>query len=103
MFFMNYERRKQVSGKEYYAVYVYTDSTERLYKSNSLNLDAMTFYQSPENVRPHYFGEVPAVEYQNNSERIGDFEHALSLIDAYNNLLSNRCTDKNKFVDAQSK
>lgn len=100
LFFLTYEKRRRITGKDYYAVYIYTDKTERLYKSDTINLSTASFLQDPEGERPHYFGEVPAVEYQNNSERLGDFETALSLIDAYNNLLSNRCTDKNKFIDA---
>lgn len=38
--------------------------------------------------------------YENNGPRQGDFEQIISLIDAYNQLLSSRLTDKKKFVDA---
>ena len=100
LFFMTYEKRKRLDGKQYYAVYIYTDKTEKIYTSDTINLASASFLQNPESERPHYFGEVPAVEYQNNAERLGDFETVLSLIDAYNNLLSNRVTDKNKFVDS---
>lgn len=100
LFFVTYEKRKRVNGKEYYAVYVYTDQTEKVYRSDTINLQSASFLQDKESERPHYFGEVPAVEYQNNSERLGDFETAISLIDAYNTLMSDRCTDKNKFIDA---
>ena len=100
LFFLTYEQCRRIDDKQYYAVYVYTDKTEKLYRSDSINLADATFLQDPRGERPHFFGEVPAVEYQNNGERLGDFETALSLIDAYNNLLSNRCTDKNKFIDA---
>ena len=100
LFFITYEKRKKINDKSYYAVYVYTDKTEKLYRSDTIDLSTASFIQDLESERPHFFGEVPAVEYQNNSERLGDFETALSLIDAYNNLLSNRCTDKNKFIDA---
>lgn len=100
LFFLTYEKRKRINGKLYYAVYVYTDKTEKLYRSDTVDLMTASFLLDQESERPHFFGEVPAVEYQNNSERLGDYETALSLIDAYNNLLSNRCTDKNKFIDA---
>lgn len=100
LFFMNYEKRQRLNGKKYYAVYVYTDQTVKEYYSDTVNLSSASFLQNPESEQAHYFGEVPAVEYQNNEERLGDFETVLSLIDAYNNLLSNRVTDKNKFVDA---
>ena len=49
---------------------------------------------------PHYFKAVPVIEYRNNEERQGDFEQAISLIDAYNLLQSDRLNDKEAFVDA---
>lgn len=49
---------------------------------------------------PHYFGAVPVIEYRNNEEKQGDFEQALSLIDAYNILQSDRLNDKESFIDA---
>lgn len=48
----------------------------------------------------HYFGGVPLIGYRNNEERQGDFEQTISLIDAYNELQSDRITDKKNFVDA---
>ncbi len=49
---------------------------------------------------PHYFGDVPIIEYYNNGDRQGDFEQVTSLIDAYNTLQSDRVNDKEQFVDA---
>lgn len=49
---------------------------------------------------PHYFGGVPIVEFSNNEEQQGDFEQVLSLIDAYNVLMSDRVNDKEQLVDA---
>lgn len=49
---------------------------------------------------PHYFGDVPIIEYYNNGDRQGDFEQVTSLIDAYNVLQSDRVNDKEQFVDA---
>ena len=48
----------------------------------------------------HFFGEVPFVEIKNNSEKIGDFESVISLIDAYDFLQSDRVNDKEQLVDA---
>lgn len=48
----------------------------------------------------HLFGKVPVIEYINNSERLGDFEVVLPLIDAYNMLQSDRINDKEQLVDA---
>lgn len=51
-------------------------------------------------IDPHYFGEVPIVKYQNNSDEQGDYEQVISLIDAYNVLQSDRINDKEQLVDA---
>ena len=48
----------------------------------------------------HFFGKVPLDEIYNNSERMGDFEDVMSLIDAYNTLQSDRVNDKEQFVKA---
>ncbi len=50
--------------------------------------------------QPHYFQEVPLIEYQNNKLCIGDFEQQISLIDAYDYLMSDRINDKEQFLDA---
>lgn len=49
---------------------------------------------------PHYFGDVPIIEYYNNGDCQGDFEQVTSLIDAYNILQSDRVNDKEQFVNA---
>jgi SPP1 family phage portal protein len=51
-------------------------------------------------IDPHYFGEVPIIKYQNNSDEQGDYEQVISLIDAYNTLQSDRINDKEQLVDA---
>lgn len=51
-------------------------------------------------VTPHYFGDVPLIEYYNNGDCQGDFEQVTSLIDAYNVLQSDRVNDKEQFVDS---
>ena len=48
----------------------------------------------------HYFGEVPVVEYIANTERMGDFETIISLVDAYNLAVSDSVNDINYFNDA---
>lgn len=48
----------------------------------------------------HNFDEVPLIEYRNNKLALGDFELQISLIDAYNTLMSDRITDKDQFIDA---
>lgn len=53
-----------------------------------------------ESVEPHYFGDVPMVEYWNDENERGDFEWIIPLIDAYDKLESERVNDKEQFVDA---
>lgn len=50
--------------------------------------------------KPHLFGDVPMIEYKNNPDFKGDFECVMSLIDAYNLLISDRINDKEQLVDA---
>ena len=54
----------------------------------------------PPQVRPHYFGEVPAIEYIANEERQGDFETVITLIDAYNTAVSDSINDIEYWNDA---
>lgn len=49
---------------------------------------------------PHLFGDVPAVVYQNNTDRTGDFEGVITLIDAYDLMQSEALNDQEYFSDA---
>lgn len=48
----------------------------------------------------HYYGDVPAVVYQNNTDRMGDFEGVITLIDAYDLMQSESLNDQEYFSDA---
>lgn len=48
----------------------------------------------------HGLGEVPVIEYMNSSDRMGDFEPVISLLDAYNILQSDRIIDRERLLDA---
>ena len=97
LFALVWDKREKPSGERYYAVSCYTDLTSRSYESG--DLETAVFRPTGEAV-PHYFGAVPVIAYENNGERQGDFEQIMSLIDAYDGLMSSRLTDKRKFVDA---
>ena len=76
--------------------HVYTDTKVYTYKGGSdswarMSLDA---------TQQHYFGSVPIIEYRNNEECQGDFEQLISLINAYNILMSDRVNDKEQFVNS---
>lgn len=66
----------------------------------NIKLDTLYNLTGSEAPEAHYFGDVPLIEYYNNSGRKGDFEPVISLIDAYNTLQSDRINDKEQFVDA---
>ncbi|MCD8142314.1 MAG: phage portal protein [Clostridiales bacterium] len=97
LFAVLWERREKSTGEVYYLVTVYTDQTVKRYKSMDKYPSPFELVGEPEQ---HYFGAVPVIAYENNDERQGDFEQIIPLIDAYDNLMSNRFTDKQKFVDA---
>lgn len=68
------------------------------YVMTILNVDEpQTVNEEPE---PHFFGDVPIIEYQNNKLAIGDFELQIPLIEAYNTIMSDRVNDKEQFIDA---
>jgi SPP1 family phage portal protein len=98
LFAVYYYARKDDSDKKR-TIFVATVLTEH-YKY-VLNIDDITGPQGlMEEPVPHYFEEIPIVEYLNNKLAIGDFELQIPLIDAYNALMSDRITDKEQFIDA---
>lgn len=50
--------------------------------------------------RLHAFGGIPVVEYPNNAERISDIELVIDILDAINNLQSNRIDGIEQFVQS---
>lgn len=48
----------------------------------------------------HAFGDIPIVEYPNNAERISDIELVIDLLDAMNNMQSNRMDAIEQFVQS---
>ena len=98
LFFIQYTLETNVNNEKYYIAYVYTSTTSSIYKSDASG--TLDFSLIEGSVQQHLFGEVPVVEYQNGADRIADFETSLSLIDAYNVIMSDRVTDKEKFIDA---
>ena len=80
-----------VSYDEYVDVYDRRNVNHYSYSGGSLKLL---------NTTPHFFDDVPVVEYPNNRQRRGDFEDVLSLIDAYNLAQSLTADDLADFTDA---
>lgn len=50
--------------------------------------------------KPHYYGDVPVIEYIENEERQALFEPIESLINAYDKALSEKANDVDYFADA---
>lgn len=48
----------------------------------------------------HTYGGIPIVEYPNNHERISDIELVISMLDAINNMQSNRMDGIEQFVQS---
>ena len=76
---------------------VYTDEVVATFAMKEVCLKG---FAAPASVKRHFFGRVPMVEYWNGKDEKGDFENAISLIDAYDLLESDRVNDKQQFVDA---
>lgn len=81
-----------VTYQEYVDVYDKRDVTSYAYDSGTLRVIA--------DARPHYFDDVPVVEYENNKEHRGDFEGVITLVDAYNKAQSLTLDDMEDFTDA---
>ena len=53
--------------------------------------------------KPHYYNDVPIVEYVENEERQSIFENVESLINAYNKAISEKANDVDYFSDSYMK
>ncbi len=79
-----------------YNVEVYTPNWFILYRIKDLEMKEASRLK----ITRHFYYDVPVVEFRNNEEKQGDFEQAISLINAYNILQSDRINDKEAFIDA---
>ena len=90
-----YEEYNVVKDAVDVIVEVYTDTEIYTYKTEQVisNLELVS-------VIPHAIGSVPFVLYMNNEDMTGDFEGVISLIDAYDALVSDDLNDFEYFCDA---
>lgn len=78
----------------------YTDSDIYLYtKDNIVHVHKEDNKETVE-VNDNYFDEIPLIEILNNEEAIGDYESVISLIDAYNLVVSNDIDNIEDFIDS---
>lgn len=80
--------------------YVATVCTENYKYVLNIIGDASLNQPVTEDPVPHFLGAIPIISYRNNKDCIGDFEQQISLIDAYNTLMSDRINDKEQFLEA---
>lgn len=78
---------KDINNKIYYMCY--TDTHECKVQNSKV---------VPGSWKLHAFGGIPIVEYANNSQKISDIELVIGLLDAINNLQSNRVDSVEQFV-----
>lgn len=97
LFAVHYQPVMDLSGTlSHYIFKYYNDNRILTYKSDKLTGASYDLVDG----KQQYFGGVQVIEYRNNEEKQGDFEQAMSLIDAYNLLQSDSLNDKEAFVNA---
>lgn len=97
LFAVHYYKKHGLDGQLIgYLFNIYTPQTIITRRAKDLMLSDSTIIKA----LPQYFGGVQVIEYRNNEEKQGDFEQALTLVDAYNVLQSDRISDKEAFIDA---
>lgn len=87
------EEYDEEDGLEGYNVLCWSDAFA--YKYYGQDLDKLQLIE----VAEHYFGGVPVLELKNNKEEKPDFADVIGLIEAYEQLQTDRVVDKNQFVN----
>lgn len=83
------------------AVQELTDEDGKLYKlCFSENMEFVIRNSELVEWKLHAFGGIPIVEYPNNAERISDIELVIDILDAMNNMQSNRMDAIEQFVQS---
>lgn len=99
MFAVHYYPNFNLDGiLENHTVEIYTETEKLIYEAPAFYNEHSTLKDV--DIEEHFFKGVPIIEYKNNKKSRGDFEGVLHLIDAYNQLQSDRVNDKEQLVDA---
>lgn len=99
LFGVHFQKKYTITGGlDGYLITVYTPHNVIKYRTGGLYPTSSSIRKKT--VTQQYFGGVQLIELRNNEERQGDFEQAVSLMDAYNLLQSDRLEDKDAFVDS---
>jgi SPP1 family phage portal protein len=84
---MSVQELKDVKGNQYY--HIYTPSHEFKVSKGKI-VDS----------KLHAFGGIPIIEYPNNQSRLSDIEIVIDILDAINNMQSNRVDAVEQFVQS---
>ena len=87
-----YEDFDYVEQKKTYIIEVIDEVEITRYRTNEM-FGSFTLLEN-------YFGMVPVAIFENNEDRMGDFEKVIDLIDAYDKMESDSLNDFEYFVDA---
>ena len=94
---MSVQELKDEEGRFYYQCFT-TTHEYRIQNSALMPLvgsDGSVVYS-----KLHTFGEIPIVEYPNNQDRMSDIELVITMLDAINNMQSNRMDSIEQFVQS---
>lgn len=101
--FMVYD--KSIAQRKLFAVRYYLNDDNRLEGEIYTREKVIYFHQGVSGYEileevPHYYQDVPVVEYVFNEERKGIFENVISMINAFNKGISEKANDVDYFADA---
>jgi len=87
---LSIQQFKDEDGNQYYQCF--SKHLEYIYKNGKITAGSI-----------HAFGGIPIVEYPNNADRISDVELVITMLDAINEIQSNRVDSVEQFVQAYFK
>lgn len=93
-------------GIRYYDIEDVLDETSNIQQVEIYTLDSIITYEKDGNelkeisIQDNNFNDIPIVDYENNINRIGDFEKVISLINAYDQANSDTANDFEYFTNA---
>ena len=79
-------------NQQMYDIELWTDKEIVIYEGSPLTLTEVSR-------RPHYFGQLPVIEFMENESRQGAYESVIDLIDAYELMLSDTANTVSYFSD----
>jgi len=80
--------------------YIETEENQRIFSVYTKDMYYEIIDDEIVDSEPHVLGDIPIIEYPANSARLGAFEVVLPLLDALNNIASNRMDGIEQFVQA---